>query len=132
MSLFLPASPAVTRPPPPPLRLRVAGLCLHFLSLARSNTLPRVSHSAYGEGVFLILQTALIAALVLFFSGRTALTLLFTLVYPALLYYLVAGLAPMDVLWALQSANVPIIVAAKVGAIDAESLTENPMSGVRP
>ena len=73
-----------------------------------------VSHSAYGEGVFLILQTALIAALVLFFSGQKLLTLLFALVYPAALYYLVAGFAPMDVLWALQSANVPIIVAAKV------------------
>ena len=75
---------------------------------------PRLFHSAYGEGVFLILQTALIAALILFFSGRTLLTLLFTLIYPALLYYLVAGFAPMDVLWTLQSANVPIIVAAKV------------------
>ena len=64
--------------------------------------------------MFLILQTALIAALVLFFSGHKVLTLLFTLVYPAALYYLVAGMAPMDVLWALQSANVPIIVAAKV------------------
>ena len=73
-----------------------------------------LSTSAYGEGVFLILQTALIAALVLFFAGQKVLTLLFTLIYPALLYYLVAGFAPMDVLWALQSANVPIVVAAKV------------------
>ncbi|KAF0293499.1 Mannose-P-dolichol utilization defect 1 [Amphibalanus amphitrite] len=71
--------------------------------------------SAYGEGVFLILQTALIAALVLLFSGQRVLTFLFCALYPAALYYLVAGFAPMDVLWALQSANVPIIVAAKVG-----------------
>ncbi|XP_043246712.1 mannose-P-dolichol utilization defect 1 protein homolog [Amphibalanus amphitrite] len=70
--------------------------------------------SAYGEGVFLILQTALIAALVLLFSGQRVLTFLFCALYPAALYYLVAGFAPMDVLWALQSANVPIIVAAKL------------------
>lgn len=70
--------------------------------------------SAYGEGVFLILQTALIAALVLFFSGQKLLTLLFSLIYPAALFYLVGGYAPLDVLWTLQSANVPIVVAAKL------------------
>jgi len=70
--------------------------------------------STYGEGVFLILQTALIAALVLYYRGQRMLTLLFTLLYPAMLYYLLSGMASMDVLWTLQSANVPIVVAAKM------------------
>ncbi|XP_037076372.1 mannose-P-dolichol utilization defect 1 protein-like [Pollicipes pollicipes] len=77
-------------------------------------TAARFSGSTYGEGVFLILQTALIAAMVLHFSGQRLLTLLFTLLYPAALYVLLAGLTPLHVLWTLQSANVPIIVAAKL------------------
>lgn len=61
-----------------------------------------------------MLQTALIALLVFAFRGQRLLLLLFLALYPALLYGLMSGHAPGDLLWSLQSLNVPIVVSAKV------------------
>ncbi|GLH16156.1 Mannose-P-dolichol utilization defect 1 protein homolog [Gryllus bimaculatus] len=69
--------------------------------------------SAWGEGLFLALQTAVIAALVLLFSGSSARAAAFVASYVALLFVLLSGLTPVDVLWSLQALNVPIIVAGK-------------------
>ncbi|XP_068621401.1 mannose-P-dolichol utilization defect 1 protein homolog [Battus philenor] len=69
--------------------------------------------SAWGEGTFLAIQTAIIAALVLHFGGSSAKAVSFLAVYTSVVLALVSGLTPKDVLWSMQAINVPIIVTAK-------------------
>ncbi|XP_075992014.1 mannose-P-dolichol utilization defect 1 protein homolog [Anticarsia gemmatalis] len=69
--------------------------------------------SAWGEGTFLAIQTAIIAALVLHYGGATATAALFLASYVGLVSVLVSGFTPTDVLWTMQAVNVPIIVIAK-------------------
>lgn len=83
--------------------------------------------SAWGEGLFLALQTSAIAAMVLLYGnqprqgkkktgqhGSATLAIVFLIVYSALFYALTSGVTPMDVLWSMQAANVPIILVGKV------------------
>lgn len=70
--------------------------------------------SAWGEGTFLAIQTAIIAALVLHFGGTPAKAVAFLTVYVGLVSTLVSGYTPTDVLWNMQAINVPIILIAKV------------------
>jgi mannose-P-dolichol utilization defect protein 1 len=72
--------------------------------------------SAYGEAIFLCLQTAAIAYLVLTYSRGTSTAVIFIAAYAAVLAYLLSPAAPMDLLWGLQAAVVPLIVVARVGA----------------
>ncbi|OWR49652.1 mannose-P-dolichol utilization defect 1 protein homolog [Danaus plexippus] len=69
--------------------------------------------SAWGEGTFLAIQTAVIAALVLYYGGSSGKAISFISMYIALVSAVVSGFAPKDLLWTLQAVNVPIIVAAK-------------------
>ncbi|CAH0726463.1 unnamed protein product, partial [Brenthis ino] len=69
--------------------------------------------SAWGDGTFLAIQTAIIAALVLHYGGSPAKASLFLAVYAGLVSVLVSGFTPKDILWTMQATNVPIIVAAK-------------------
>lgn len=69
--------------------------------------------SAWGDGTFLAIQTAAIAALVLYFDSQRAKSVLFLSVYSALCYVLMGGITPLDVLWSAQALNVPIIVVGK-------------------
>ena len=49
------------------------------------------------------------------FSGNTAQTLLFSLIYSATAFAILSpGLVPADVLWAGQAANIPMIVVGKL------------------
>uniref|UniRef100_A0A4D5RDW9 Uncharacterized protein n=1 Tax=Ixodes scapularis TaxID=6945 RepID=A0A4D5RDW9_IXOSC len=73
-----------------------------------------VLRSAWGEGLFLLLETALIAALVLRFRGQSGRAAAFTLSYAALLTLLLSKLVPVSVLWAAQLASVPVIISGKV------------------
>ena len=71
--------------------------------------------SAYGEAVFLSLQTSLIALLVLFFGGSTILSLLFGALYGSLVYaIMIPGLIPAEVLWWGQAANIPMVLVGKL------------------
>lgn len=69
--------------------------------------------SAWGDGTFLAIQTAAIAALVLYFAGQKAKAILFLTLYTALCYVLMGGITPLEVLWSAQAMNVPIIVVGK-------------------
>ncbi|XP_026328605.1 mannose-P-dolichol utilization defect 1 protein homolog [Hyposmocoma kahamanoa] len=69
--------------------------------------------SAWGEGTFLAIQTAIIAALVLHYGGATGKAVSFLAVYSAIVAVLISGQTPTKVLWTMQAINVPIIVAAK-------------------
>jgi len=70
--------------------------------------------SAWGEACFLAIQTSIIALLVIWYNyGSALLALGFLGAYGASVYSLVSGVTPLDVLWSMQAANVPIIVISK-------------------
>jgi mannose-P-dolichol utilization defect protein 1 len=71
--------------------------------------------SAWGEASFLAVQTAAVAALVLFYNFTSALLALsFLIGYSAVVYGLTSELTPIDVLWSMQAANVPLIIVSKM------------------
>lgn len=70
--------------------------------------------SAYGDGAFLAIQTAVIGSLILHYQGSTGKVLAFCLSYLSFCYILMSGLTPMNVLWSLQASIIPIIVVSKM------------------
>lgn len=69
--------------------------------------------SAWGDGTFLAIQTAIIAALVLHYNGSTAKALLFLVTYACICYVTMGGITPLEVLWSAQAFNMPIILVGK-------------------
>jgi len=70
--------------------------------------------SAYGESVFLAVQTALIAMLCLWFSRGKLVSLIFMAVYSAGVYFsLDPAICPVALLWYGQAANIPMILLGK-------------------
>ncbi|XP_063229797.1 mannose-P-dolichol utilization defect 1 protein homolog [Bacillus rossius redtenbacheri] len=69
--------------------------------------------SAWGEGLFLILQTAAIAALTLYHGPTPHRAALFLAAYVAVTGLLMGGAAPVALLWAMQVLNVPVVIAGK-------------------
>lgn len=71
--------------------------------------------SAWGEACFLAIQTAIVAMLVLYYNyGSILLGLSFLVAYGSSIYALVSGMTPVETLWSMQAANVPVIVISKV------------------
>lgn len=70
--------------------------------------------SSWGDNTFLALQTAAIAALVIFYGGSHIKSFCFCLLYILLVYVLNSGLTPMDLLIMAQSCNIPILLAGKL------------------
>lgn len=69
--------------------------------------------SAWGDGVFLGIQTVAIAVLVMHFSGETAKATAFLSAYLAVLFAANSGLTPVHVLWTCQAMNIPIVLISK-------------------
>lgn len=64
----------------------------------------------------MLIQTAIIALLVLLFSGKKLEALGYLTIQGSVLWLLfLSGLVPFDAIWALQAANMPIAAASKVG-----------------
>ncbi|CAH3841770.1 mannose-P-dolichol utilization defect 1 protein homolog [Pieris brassicae] len=96
--------------------INIYGVSLELFAITANFTYSYVMNfpfSAWGEGTFLALQTAAIAALVLHYGGSPMQAALFLSVYPAVVSALVSGYTPVDVLWTMQAVNVPIILVAK-------------------
>ncbi|KAK9510128.1 hypothetical protein O3M35_004976 [Rhynocoris fuscipes] len=70
--------------------------------------------SAYGEGLFLGVQTLMIAMLVLRYNVSGTVAALFTCIYSTVCYILVSGLTPVHFLWSMQACSVPILFAGKL------------------
>jgi len=71
--------------------------------------------SAWGDGTFLALQTAAIAALIFFYGHRSATrSLVFTIFYSAAVYVLMSGITSKSFLWTAQGFNVPILLVGKL------------------
>jgi mannose-P-dolichol utilization defect protein 1 len=70
--------------------------------------------SAYGEAVFLLIQTAVIAFLILSYTRGTQSGFVYITVYAAVLSFLLSPAAPMTLLWALQASVMPLVASARM------------------
>lgn len=70
--------------------------------------------SAWGDGVFLGLQTLAIAVLVMHYHGETAKATAFFFAYIAVVFAANSGTTPAHVLWACQTINIPIVLISKL------------------
>jgi mannose-P-dolichol utilization defect protein 1 len=71
--------------------------------------------SAWGDGTFVGIQTAIIAALVFFFGHKSlAKSVVFVILYAIITYILMSGITPLDYLWTAQGFNVPILLIGKL------------------
>lgn len=71
--------------------------------------------SAWGDGTFLAIQTAAIAALVFLYGHRSSgKSLVFIIVYAIFVYVLMGGITPAKFLWTAQGFNVPILLTGKL------------------
>lgn len=69
--------------------------------------------SAYGDGVFLALQTIIIACMIFYFGGSTLKAVLLFVAYAGFCFVLMSGLTPLHVLWSIQAFNIPILLVGK-------------------
>ncbi|XP_011877221.1 PREDICTED: mannose-P-dolichol utilization defect 1 protein homolog [Vollenhovia emeryi] len=76
--------------------------------------MSRFPFSAWGDGVFLGLQTLIIAVLVLHYNGDTAKATAFLSAYLAVICAANSGLTPVHVLWTCQAMNIPIVLISKL------------------
>ena len=74
-------------------------------------------HRAWGEAFFLAVQTSAIAFLCLFYSGQISHALAYLTSYLAIMYVLLSGFTPMNILAMFQASNMPVVVLAKVSII---------------
>ncbi|KAG7495847.1 hypothetical protein JOB18_006405 [Solea senegalensis] len=70
--------------------------------------------SAWGEALFLMLQTVTIGFLILHYGGRTSKGLLFAVVYFGLLVLLLSPVTPMSVVIFMQASNMPAIIIGRL------------------
>lgn len=70
--------------------------------------------SAWGDSLFLAVQTAAIAALVLNYNSSRANVFSFVVMYLGVCYGLMGGPTSVDALWSLQALNIPILIAGKM------------------
>lgn len=70
--------------------------------------------TAWGDSIFLAVQTLVIGALVLLYNNSAIKALGYTLVYLGICVVLMGGLTPVQILWTLQGFNIPILLAGKL------------------
>ncbi|KAK2852102.1 hypothetical protein Q5P01_008378 [Channa striata] len=70
--------------------------------------------SAWGEALFLMLQTVTIGFLIQYYGGRSSRGLLFVAVYFSLLVLLLSPLTPRSVVTTMQASNMPAIIIGRL------------------
>ncbi|XP_026154699.1 mannose-P-dolichol utilization defect 1b [Mastacembelus armatus] len=70
--------------------------------------------SAWGEALFLMLQTVTIGFLIQHYGGRTGRGLLFLVVYFCLLVLLLSPVTPVSVVTSMQASNMPAIIIGRL------------------
>uniref|UniRef100_A0A1B6D008 Mannose-P-dolichol utilization defect 1 protein homolog n=1 Tax=Clastoptera arizonana TaxID=38151 RepID=A0A1B6D008_9HEMI len=70
--------------------------------------------SAWGDSLFLLVQTVTIAALVLHYNRSSNVAAAFIGLFSIAMYTLISGMTPLDILWSMLSVSVPIMFAGKM------------------
>lgn len=97
--------------------IAVFGVLLELLAITFNATYSyakRFPFSAWGEAVFLLVETLLIAFLVLWYDGKWGRAIFLFAGESALVYVLTSGLTPLKILWTLQAMNLPLAVSGKL------------------
>lgn len=97
--------------------INLVGVFLDLMAITFQMTYGNMNgypFSSWGDNTFLALQTATIAALVLYYGGAKGKSLAFCLGYLAFVYVLNSGLTPMEFLVTAQSCNIPILLVGKL------------------
>lgn len=97
--------------------LSFSGTLLELIAItftAAYSFAKRFPFSAWGEAVFLYIETALIAFFVLWFNKNRIGSIVFLGSFSAITWVLVSGLLTPEQLWYLQALNVPLAVGGKL------------------
>lgn len=97
--------------------ISVLGVLLEVLAIsfnASYSFAKKYPFTAWGESLFLLFETALIAFLVMWFDGQRMRAVTFSVIYSAFLFFLMSGAAPIPVLWSLQACTLPLAVSGKM------------------
>ncbi|KAI2809274.1 hypothetical protein RDWZM_003398 [Blomia tropicalis] len=78
-------------------------------SLAKSFPL-----SAWGEALFLLIMTTLVAFLIVKFDQSSSRAYAFLITFGTIVYIFMSGFVPVHILWTLQVFNVPLIISSKM------------------
>ncbi|XP_038050419.1 mannose-P-dolichol utilization defect 1 protein-like [Patiria miniata] len=78
---------------------------------AVANSFP---FSAWGEALFMAVQTSAIATLCFWYKEQTLQAILYVSGYLAVMWVLLSGVTPLSVLSAMQATNIPIVVLSKL------------------
>ncbi|XP_071517349.1 mannose-P-dolichol utilization defect 1 protein homolog [Panulirus ornatus] len=70
--------------------------------------------SSYGDGVFLLIQTSIIGALVYHFGGSTQKGVTFFVTIASITLFFCSGIIPLKILWVFQAFNIPVVFAGKM------------------
>lgn len=80
---------------------------------ASYNFVNKFPFSSWGDSGFLAIQTAVIAYLVLFYSGEKNKAFIFSIIYFTICF-VATHLVPVSVLWTMQFFNIPILLFGKL------------------
>jgi mannose-P-dolichol utilization defect protein 1 len=97
--------------------ISVLGVLLEVLAIsfnASYSFAKKYPFTAWGESLFLLFETALIAFLVMWFDGQRIRSLAFAVIHSLFLFILMSGIAPVNVLWSLQACTLPLAVSGKM------------------
>ncbi|XP_077299190.1 mannose-P-dolichol utilization defect 1 protein homolog [Arctopsyche grandis] len=97
--------------------INLYGVCLELFAMSATISYSFINgfpFSAWGDGIFLAIQTAIIAASVLFYNGRESGAKWFIIGYSAMMVMLMGGFTPLSVLWVLQASNIPVVFFGKM------------------
>ncbi|KAJ8920844.1 hypothetical protein NQ315_015636 [Exocentrus adspersus] len=70
--------------------------------------------SSWGDTSFLAIQTVIVAVLVLIYENAVMKALIYLTTYLGICYVMMSGITPINVLWTLQTCNIPIVVIGKL------------------
>ncbi|CAH0394363.1 unnamed protein product [Bemisia tabaci] len=70
--------------------------------------------SAWGDSLFLLIQTLIIVLLVLYYSVSKSLTISFAVAFFPTLYALLNGGVPFQAIWTLQALSIPFMFTSKL------------------
>lgn len=98
--------------------LSIVSVLLDLMAISLNMSYSFVSgfpFSAWGDGTFLGIQTAIIAALVFLYGHQSSAKAgIFVVLYAALMYVLTGGITSVKFLWTAQGFNVPILLVGKL------------------
>ncbi|XP_071949457.1 mannose-P-dolichol utilization defect 1 protein-like [Antedon mediterranea] len=70
--------------------------------------------TAWGEALFLAIQTSIIIVLCLVYAKKSSYAVVYLVIYTGVMYVLLSGLTPVNVLATLQACNMPVMIVSRM------------------